>query len=257
MSPLSTGPSAGPTSERRLASVDPAAARVAMVTRLEEEGSLQPGLVRDALLTLPMERLMPQAYVRRTAQGEEPPRWELLDWAEPQDRVELVGVLYSGASVPVQHDGEALLGRARGIRTGASITSMSTLLALTTELLQELDLRPGLRVLDVGTGAGVSAAIACQICGDEQVVTLDRDEHLVDAARARLSDLGLRPRTVSGAGEHGVPGATFDRIFARERPLPGILARLPEAERNEIISAESFTRLTPGPVAGHPSRLLA
>ncbi|WP_031036373.1 PIG-L deacetylase family protein [Streptomyces sp. NRRL F-5650] len=44
---------------------------------------------------------------------------------------------------------------------------------------------------------------------------------------------------------------------ARERPLPGILARLPEAERNEIISTESFTRLTPGPVAGDPSRLLA
>ncbi|MFE1190047.1 PIG-L deacetylase family protein [[Kitasatospora] papulosa] len=43
---------------------------------------------------------------------------------------------------------------------------------------------------------------------------------------------------------------------ARERPLPGILARLPESERNEIISVESFTRLTPGPVAGDPSRLL-
>ncbi|MEE1931536.1 PIG-L family deacetylase [Streptomyces sp. TRM 70351] len=43
---------------------------------------------------------------------------------------------------------------------------------------------------------------------------------------------------------------------ARNRPLPGILARLPEAERNQIISTESFTRLTPGPVAGDPSRLL-
>ncbi|MFC8125946.1 methyltransferase domain-containing protein [Streptomyces sp. NPDC057302] len=213
MSPLDTGPSAGPASARRPAYTDPAAARAAMVTRLEEEGSLQPGVIRDALLTLPMERLMPQAYVRRTAQDEKPPRWELLDWAEPEDRPELVGVLYSGASVPVQHDGEVLLGRARGIRTGASITSMSTLLGLTTQLLQELDLRPGLRVLDVGTGAGVSAAVACQICGDEQVVTLDRDEHLVAAARARLSDLGLHPQAVAGAGEHGVPGAAFDRIF--------------------------------------------
>ncbi|UYQ66800.1 hypothetical protein [Streptomyces peucetius] len=43
---------------------------------------------------------------------------------------------------------------------------------------------------------------------------------------------------------------------ARERPLPGILARLPEPERNEIISTESFTRLTPGPIAGDPYRLL-
>ncbi|MET9550993.1 hypothetical protein ABZY36_37750 [Streptomyces sp. NPDC006627] len=44
---------------------------------------------------------------------------------------------------------------------------------------------------------------------------------------------------------------------ARERPLPGVLARLPEPERNEIISTEYFTRLTPGPVAGDPYRLLA
>jgi N-acetyl-1-D-myo-inositol-2-amino-2-deoxy-alpha-D-glucopyranoside deacetylase len=43
---------------------------------------------------------------------------------------------------------------------------------------------------------------------------------------------------------------------ARERPLPGILARLPEPERDEIISTESFTRLAPGPVAGDPYRLL-
>ncbi|MGQ4457728.1 protein-L-isoaspartate O-methyltransferase family protein [[Kitasatospora] papulosa] len=213
MSPLDTGPSAGPAGARSPASVDSVAARAAMVTRLEEEGALQPEVIRDALLTLSMERLMPQAYVRRTALGEEPPRWDLLDWAEPQDRLELLGVLYSGASVAVQHDGEALLGRARGRRTGASITSMSTLLGLTTELLQVLDLRVGLRVLDVGTGAGVSAAIACQVCGDEQVVTLDRDEHLVTAARARLSDLGLHPRAVVGAGEHGVPGAVFNRIF--------------------------------------------
>lgn len=48
---------------------------------------------------------------------------------------------------------------------------------------------------------------------------------------------------------------------ARERPLPGLLARLlarlPEAERDEIIRTESFTRLTPGPAPGDPHRLVA
>ncbi|QTI50266.1 PIG-L deacetylase family protein [Streptomyces nojiriensis] len=44
---------------------------------------------------------------------------------------------------------------------------------------------------------------------------------------------------------------------ARERPLPGLLARLPEAERNEIIRTESFTRLSPGPTPGDPRRLIA
>ncbi|MEU6503160.1 PIG-L deacetylase family protein [Streptomyces californicus] len=42
---------------------------------------------------------------------------------------------------------------------------------------------------------------------------------------------------------------------ARERPLPGLLARLPAAERAEIIRTEQFTRLTPGPAPGDPDRL--
>ena len=44
---------------------------------------------------------------------------------------------------------------------------------------------------------------------------------------------------------------------ARERPLPGLLARLPEAERAEIIRTEFFTRLSPGPAPGDPHRLTA
>ncbi|MGW7053471.1 protein-L-isoaspartate O-methyltransferase family protein [Streptomyces sp. NPDC054887] len=195
------------------AEADPAAARAAMVTRLEEEVALGPGPVRDALLTLPREVLMPQAYVRRSAPGEEPPRWDLLDWASPQDRPELLGVLYGRASVLVQHDGEPLLGRARGTRSGASITSMSTVMGLTASLLEELGLRPGQRALDVGTGAGVTAAVACQVCGDEGVVTLDRDRHLTEAAMARLADLGFRPEVVCGSGDRGLPGRAFDRIF--------------------------------------------
>ena len=86
-------------------------------------------------------------------------------------------------------------------------------MGVTAALLEELDLRPGQRVLDVGTGAGVTAAVACQVCGDQQVVTLDRDRHLTDAAAVRLADLGLRPEVVCGSGEWGCPGREFDRIF--------------------------------------------
>ncbi|GGZ25664.1 hypothetical protein GCM10010300_81330 [Streptomyces olivaceoviridis] len=42
---------------------------------------------------------------------------------------------------------------------------------------------------------------------------------------------------------------------ARERPLPGILARLPEDDRAQIINTEHFTRLSPGPTKGAPDRL--
>lgn len=196
------------------AAVDAAAARAAMVAQLEKTGALRPGPVRDALLALPREVLMPQAYVRRSSPGDTPARWDLLDWAAQQDRSELLGLLYGGASVLVQHDGEPLLGRERGSRSGASITSMSTVMGLTAELLEELDLRLGQRVLDVGTGAGVTAAGACQICGDRGVVTLDRDRHLTDAAAARLADLGFQPQVVCGSGDEGCPTrAPFDRVF--------------------------------------------
>ncbi|MFF2010678.1 PIG-L deacetylase family protein [Streptomyces sp. NPDC058195] len=42
---------------------------------------------------------------------------------------------------------------------------------------------------------------------------------------------------------------------ARERPLPGILARLPEETRRAVLATEYFTRLAPGPAPGAPHRL--
>ncbi|MEU7072954.1 PIG-L family deacetylase [Streptomyces narbonensis] len=43
---------------------------------------------------------------------------------------------------------------------------------------------------------------------------------------------------------------------ARPRPLPGLLARLPEPERNQIISTEQFTRLSCGAAPGDPHQLV-
>ncbi|MGW6388954.1 PIG-L deacetylase family protein [Streptomyces sp. NPDC055103] len=44
---------------------------------------------------------------------------------------------------------------------------------------------------------------------------------------------------------------------AAARPLPGLLARLPSADRDVIIRSEQFTRLTPGPIPGNPHQLTA
>ncbi|MEV6684726.1 methyltransferase [Streptomyces sp. NPDC051130] len=189
-------------------------ARAEMVARVETAGDLRPGPVRDALLALPREALMPQAYVRRSKPEESRPRWDLLDWAVPADREELLGVLYGGESVLVQHDGEPILNRVPGPRSGGAITSMSSTVGMTAGLLEELGLRPGQRVLDIGTGAGVTAAVACRICGDTGVVTVDRDPHVTASARHHLEALGHVPMVITGDGSDGWPGrAPYERIF--------------------------------------------
>ncbi|MFI8193804.1 methyltransferase domain-containing protein [Streptomyces sp. NPDC085946] len=190
------------------------AARAAMVARLEESGALGPGPVREALLALPRQILMPQAYVRRSAPDETPPRWDLLDFSRPADRAELLERLHSGDSVAIQHDGEPILGRIPGPRRGGVMTAMSSTMSLTADLLQQLDLRPDQRVLDVGTGAGVTASAACFMCGDAGVVTLDIDPHVTAAARERLSALGYRPAAVTEDGTTGwATAGPYDRIF--------------------------------------------
>ncbi|MFF0000533.1 methyltransferase domain-containing protein [Streptomyces avermitilis] len=190
------------------------AARAAMVAGLETSGEVRPGPVREALLTLPRQVLMPQAYVRRSAPDEDPPRWDLLDWSRPDDRDELLERLHSGDSVAIQHEGEPILGRVAGPRRGGAMTAMSSTMGMTADLLQLLDLRAGQRVLDVGTGAGVTAAVACFVCSDAGVVTLDIDPHVTAAARERLSALGYRPAVVRGDGTTGWPDAgPYDRIF--------------------------------------------
>ncbi|MGW9024872.1 protein-L-isoaspartate O-methyltransferase family protein [Streptomyces sp. NPDC055722] len=214
---------------------DAAAARAAMVARLCEAGELSLGPVSDALLAVPRQMLMPQAYVRRSATDETPPRWELLDWSVPADRAELLRVLHSGGGVAVQHDGERLLGRARGVRSGGAMTAMSSVMGMTAQLLQELDLRPGQKVLDVGTGAGVTAVVACFVSGDAGVVTIDVDAHVSAAAAAHLADVGYRPSVVTGDGEAGWPDlAPYERVFvsfAVPRVPPALVEQLAPKSR--------------------------
>lgn len=82
-------------------------------------------------------------------------------------------------------------------------------------MLEQADIRPGMRVLEVGSG-GYNAALIAELVGEDgQVVTVDIDPDVVDRARGCLDAAGYqRVRVICADAEAGVPEhAPFDRII--------------------------------------------
>ena len=99
----------------------------------------------------------------------------------------------------------------RPLPIGAGQTiSQPYIVARMTELLA---VRPGDRILDIGTGSGYQAAILAQLgC---RVTSIDREPALADQARERLDRLGFghRIEVRTGDGSLGDPaGAPWDGI---------------------------------------------
>ncbi len=82
-------------------------------------------------------------------------------------------------------------------------------------MLEEADLREGLKVLDVGTGSGYNAALLAAVVGSERVVSIERHRALIDFARRNLEAAGFRGvQIVQGDGTLGYePEAPYDRII--------------------------------------------
>ncbi|WP_405591923.1 methyltransferase, FxLD system [Streptomyces sp. NBC_01092] len=82
-------------------------------------------------------------------------------------------------------------------------------------MLEQADIAPGMKVLEIGSG-GVNAAYLQELVGsDGEVTTVDIDRDIVDRARLCLDEAGYRQvKTVLADGEAGVPeGAPYDRII--------------------------------------------
>lgn len=85
------------------------------------------------------------------------------------------------------------------------------------EMLRLLDPRPGMRVLEIGTGSGFSTALLALLTGPAgHVVSVDVVPELVTRAADKLGSTGYRNVTVlcadgaGGAAEHG----PYDRVIA-------------------------------------------
>jgi protein-L-isoaspartate(D-aspartate) O-methyltransferase len=80
-------------------------------------------------------------------------------------------------------------------------------------MLEQLELRPQDRVLEVGTGTGYEAAILGELTAE--VWTIERQPELAETARALLQRLGYaNVHVVQGDGSRGLPDqASFDKIL--------------------------------------------
>ena len=83
-------------------------------------------------------------------------------------------------------------------------------------MLEEADLRPGMKVLEIGTGSGYNAALLAEIVGQENLVTIERFPDLVDWGGGNLRQNGYeKVKIVLGDGTLGYePGAPYDCIMA-------------------------------------------
>ena len=125
--------------------------------------------------------------------------------------------------VPAEYIAEAYADHPLPIGYGQTI-SQPYVVAWMTELLE---LRPGERVLEIGTGSGYQAAVLAELEGVE-VYSLEIVPELAEGAAQRLGDLGYDEVQVrQGDGYYGWPeAAPFDAIIVTAAPdhLPAPLA---------------------------------
>ncbi|GHF30282.1 O-methyltransferase [Kitasatospora xanthocidica] len=186
-------------------------ARADLATEVERAGSALSARVVDAFLTVPRHPFVPVFY--REESGLHLP-WREEDFADDSWLAEV----YADRALITEVDGVHAEDAAPGGFRGGIATSSATLPSLLAEMLDALDVRPGSRVLELGTGTGYTAALLCHLAGSATVTTADRTGQLVDNARTRLYDNGFEPTVVraeAADGSDGHPaGAPYDRIIA-------------------------------------------
>lgn len=164
---------------------------------------------RDAFLAVPRHKFIPDTiwredgdgpqYLTPVHRGDNPQEW--LDRA------------YRDAAVVTQADDGNPVGPQLAGRLITSSASMPTVVAV---MLNALDLRPGMRVLEIGTGTGYNAALLAHRLGADHVISVEIDPQVADHARVALASTGFGGVTVVTAdGSHGhPPGAPYDRVLS-------------------------------------------
>lgn len=173
------------------------AANQDLVDQLIARGALRSAPLIAAFRATPRHLFLDRIWQHREGQ------WRQIDPQAPQD--DDLRTLYSDRAlttkVSTPGPGEAPVS-----------TSSSSQPSLMAQMLEDLDLSPGLRVLEIGAGTGYNAALLADVVGE--VISIDVDREVLEDARRHLESFPDRQvRLFHGDGRVGWPaGAPFDRI---------------------------------------------
>ncbi|MFH8403718.1 methyltransferase domain-containing protein [Streptomyces sp. NPDC018019] len=182
----------------------------ALVIDLEKAGALRSASWAQVFATVPRHVFVPRWYEQQTTE-QGITAWRLHD---SSDRDAWLTAAYSDRTLVTALD--PATAEQIDARTWTGIpTSSTTAPHITAGMLEELDLRDGHHVWDVGTGTGYLTALLCARLGSRRVHSSDIDPALVETARDRLAGLGYTPHLTTADARLGHPGSvTFDRILA-------------------------------------------
>ncbi|MYX46298.1 ATP-grasp peptide maturase system methyltransferase [Streptomyces sp. e14] len=180
-----------------------------LVETLVANGSVRSEAWRKVAETVPRHEFLRGGFFRRV-EGAVPTAWEpVLE----EDDGWLEGC-YEDQSLVTQIAGTIVPSDVRG-RIAREPTSSSTLPSLVLRMLEDLQIEPGVRVLEIGTGTGYSTALLCRRLGERNVTSIEYDADVAARARSALRRLGAHPLLVTGDGLRGHPdGAPYDRVVA-------------------------------------------
>jgi protein-L-isoaspartate(D-aspartate) O-methyltransferase len=100
---------------------------------------------------------------------------------------------------------------------GVTISSISQP-SMIAHMLELLDVRPGNRVLEIGTGSGYNAALLATLCGDQSRVTsVELEPDLLARARDHLESEGFGGITLLHSSALDTEGTLFDRVIVTAR----------------------------------------
>ena len=148
------------------------------------------------------------------------------------------------AFVPADRRGEAYADRPLPIGEGQTISAPH----MVAIMLDLLELEPGDRVLEIGTGCGYHAALSAAIVGPSNVFSVEYHAALAREARATLAELGYGDVSIrAGDGNEGWPEhAPFDTAY---------LTCAPDAIPDPVI-AQVSDGIVLGPVGGRRQQLV-